>query len=196
MKICIVGTHGTGKTSLSYKIADIAKQNKINVKLIQEVARSSPFPINHGMTKECALWIYYAHFLKELEAQRSHQLVVSDRSILDSLVYAENKNIDIEPYIVEVINEQMCSYDMIIFVRLDGTDIDNDGVRSVDKEFQKSIDGIFDKQLKDFKQIFKDLNKPFIEIKTSQIFEETWKQSCLSPLVQLFSALTSTPQEG
>lgn len=196
MKICIVGTHGTGKTSLSYKIADMAKQHKINVKIIQEVARSSPFPINHGMTEQSALWIYYAHYLKELEASKDHPLIVSDRSILDSIVYAENKNINIDPYIIQVVNQQMCDYDMIIFVRLDGTAIDNDGVRSIDEEFQKDIDKIFDKQLQPFKTIFKDLDKPFIEIKTSQIFEDTWKHSCHSQLVQLFSVLTSMPREN
>lgn len=173
MKIAIVGTHGTGKSTLSYLLASHYKKQGKNVKIIQEVARNCPFPINHGMTKEAALWIFYEHSKKELEAVEKHEVVICDRSAYDSLVYAKYFNLTKDELLSELSYQvsYLGDYDKIIFVRPD-IPLQTDGVRSSDQEFQNGIDQIFSDKIKYFSHI---------EIKSSQIFdkEESWKYFCL-----------------
>lgn len=172
MKIAIAGTHGTGKTTLSYHIAAYYKRKGKNVKIIQEVVRSCPFPINEKMTIEAAKWIYLEHSRKELEASK-FQVIVGDRSILDSFIYAEYFGFHdevLDRYRKSALLE-LDLYDRLIFVRPDMY-LHNDGIRSVDKEFQTSIDNIFAKVLE---------KKETIQITSSKIFDkgEEWMSYCL-----------------
>lgn len=172
MKIAIVGTHGTGKSTLSYLLASHYKKQGKNVKIIQEVARNCPYPINKQMSYQAALWIYYEHAKKELESQLKHEVVISDRSVFDSFVYAEYFklteliNYSLQHIALEQLKE---NYNKVIFIRPD-IPLQSDGVRSTDGEFQKGIDEIF----YDYMSLI-----DHIEIKTSYIFEDKWKKYCL-----------------
>jgi thymidylate kinase len=168
--VAITGTHGAGKTTLSFCLAMHYKQLGANVKIIQEVARSCPFPLNDKMTKETALWIYHEHAKKELEALRTHDVVICDRTVFDSFVYAESLGISISGDIVDQSKTHLNSYDKLYFVRPD-LPIVEDGVRSVDLDFQGKIDGLFERHLKGI---------TYVELKSSFIFdkEHTWKQYC------------------
>ncbi len=172
MKIAIIGTHGSGKTTLSYQLAAYYKGLGKSVKIIQEVARSCPFPINEKMTSQAALWIYLEHCKKELEASKFN-IIIGDRSMYDSFVYAEYFDItnDLVKKYSKIAFDELENYHKIIFVRPDLA-IHKDGMRSVDEEFQKSIDEIFEKKL---------VNKDVVEIKSSTIFKEKleWMQSYL-----------------
>jgi thymidylate kinase len=173
MKIAIVGTHGTGKSTLSYLLASHYKKQGKNVKIIQEVARTCPFPINHGMTIDAAKWIYFEHARKELESIAKHEIVIGDRSVYDSFVYARYFNL-CDDYLFDlnmIAYEHLSSYDKIIFVRPD-IPLHTDGTRSTDIEFQSGVDEIYSNVLE---------NIDCIEVKSSQIFdpEESWKQYCL-----------------
>ena len=173
MKIAITGTHGTGKTTLSYALAAHYKQQGHNVKVIQEVARTCPFPINEGMTIDAAKWIYLEHSRKELEAGAKHDFVIGDRSVYDSFAYARYFKLStISLYGMEYSAfSQMRNYDQIIFVRPD-LPLQTDGTRSANQEFQKGIDEILFEMIQYFN---------IIEITSSQIFdtEQSWKQFCL-----------------
>lgn len=146
--IAITGTHGTGKTTLSFQLAAEYKKLGANVKIIQEVARSCPFPLNEHMTRETALWIYHEHSKKELEACRDHDVVICDRTSFDSFVYAESLDIDLLHGIKCVAKDHLYDYDQIYFVRPKiSSGIIPDGVRSTNIKFQADIDYIFEKHL-------------------------------------------------
>lgn len=172
MRIAIVGTHGTGKTTLSYQIAAYYKRQGKNVKIIQEAARGCPFAINENMTIEAAKWIYLEHSRKELEACK-YEVIVSDRSSYDSFAYAEHFGLTddmLERYRWVSIKE-LDTYDRLIFIR-PNTQIQKDGMRSTDRDFQASIDSIFEKVLK---------HKRYIEFTSSDVFkeQEEWIHFCL-----------------
>jgi len=146
--IAITGTHGTGKTTLSFQLAAEYKKLGANVKIIQEVARSCPFPLNENMTRETALWIYHEHSKKELEACRDHDVVICDRTSFDSFVYATSLNIDFPEILMDCAMDHLHDYDYIYFVRPDKKEtVFDDGVRSTDVEFQDKIDFLFYKYL-------------------------------------------------
>lgn len=170
-KIAIIGTHGVGKTTLSFALAKHFKQLGKNVKIIQEVARSCPFPINEKMTKDVALWIFHEHSKKELEALKDHEIVIGDRSSFDSFAYAEYFNIHIPWQLMEYAQNRLSEYEKIIFVRPD-LPIGDDGIRANDLHFQIGIDEILNQYIPIYNPI---------QIKSSQIFDEaqSWKQFCL-----------------
>src|SRR6187402_2062367 len=164
--IAITGTHGTGKTTLSFQLAAEYKKLGANVKVIQEVARCCPFPLNEHMTRETALWIYHEHSKKELEACRDHDVVICDRTKFDSFVYGEMLDlIDLGCY-RDFVKHDLNDYDLLYFVRPDEKEIINDGIRSTDLDFQKNIDALFYTFL---------CNIPHIKIKSSQIFDKDHK---------------------
>lgn len=164
--IAVTGTHGAGKTTLTYLMAAYYKSKGKNVKIVQEVARTCPFPINHNMTMDTAKWIYHEHCRKELEAQKDHEIVICDRTFFDSFIYAEYFKL-IEKYYVTKDN---IKYDKIFFVRPHGK-IQDDGVRSTDEKFQEAIDLLFYDQLKDI---------PHHQISSIDIFngDMPWKVFC------------------
>ncbi len=144
MKIAIIGTHGAGKTTLSYLMAAAYKKIGTNVKIVQEVARSCPYPLNEGMSREACLWIYHEHVKKELDAIQKHDIVICDRSALDSFMYAKAQNCyDYTDRGINLCFESashwMKTYDQIIYVKPGKIKPMEDGVRSVDLEFQRRV---------------------------------------------------------
>ena len=168
--IAITGTHGTGKTTFSFCLAMYYKQQGANVKIIQEVARSCPFPLNDKMTRETAMWIYHEHSRKELEAKKDHDIIICDRTSYDSFVYAESLKIYFFEYIEQQAKQHLNSYDKLFFIR-PNTPLLGDGIRSTDLEFQNTVDNLFEKHLEDIAHIY---------IQSSFIFDkdQSWKQYC------------------
>jgi nicotinamide riboside kinase len=185
MKIAIIGTHGTGKTTLAYHIAAEAKSRGFNARLINECARDCPFPLNEKFDLKGAQWIVATQIQKELQAEASKaNFIVCDRSAIDPVMYLKHSstkdlNICNELYhhqsyecLYEFCNRWMITYDRIFFVIPTENKIVDDGVRSTDANFQKSIHELFfsysdkismnivyDHQIlnKDFEPIYKEI---------------------------------------
>lgn len=151
-RIAIIGTHGIGKTTLSYILAAQAKLSGASVKIVQEVARSCPYPLNAGMTLDSCLWIYHEHVKKEMDAILKNSVVICDRSAIDSFIYAQAQGCvtDDNPLYknsYEAAQAWMKTYTKIIYVMRSSSLIQDDGVRATDLEFQQRVEKKFEEWL-------------------------------------------------
>lgn len=89
MKISVCGTHGSGKSTLCYGLVSKLKKKSINAELVQEVARHSPFLIAEKQCPEAELQIFASQVEKELVAGLFYEVIVTDRTILDHIMYME-----------------------------------------------------------------------------------------------------------
>lgn len=142
MKIAVIGTHGIGKTTLTYQIACEAKKRGKNVRVIQEVARHTPFPINADFGVDGANWIVTSQINKELDAQAANiEFLICDRSAYDPICYLKVGDHPHRSY--EALEKYawnwIKTYDKIFMVYPSGEEIINDGVRSMDKQFQDDV---------------------------------------------------------
>ncbi|MCE5319440.1 MAG: ATP-binding protein [Parachlamydia sp.] len=152
MKIAILGTHGIGKSTFAAQMFAHASRVGQNARLIHEVARNCPFPLNDGFTSESAIWIMCEHIRLELDAlSRKAKFIICDRSALDPMVYLVNKlGWEIEnTNIFKFAKEWLNSYDMLIHIRPSSEEIISDGIRSPDPKFRKEINTLFSELLAD-----------------------------------------------
>jgi hypothetical protein len=139
-KVALIGTHGIRKTTHCHGLIHLLKQKGINADFLGEVARSSPFPINEETTESSQRWILYTQIAKELEFEiRNPDILVCDRSTLDNYAYFV-KAFGISGDLNFLIKEHIKTYDAVIKVPLINGGIIEDGVRSTDPEFQRTID--------------------------------------------------------
>jgi nicotinamide riboside kinase len=167
MKIAVIGTHGVGKTTLCNKLAIDFVACGQEAFVITETVRDTPFPINADFTPECAIWIYGTQIKRELEACLNHDTVICDRSVIDSLIYARALNIRTKllDKCFRMAEEWMKTYDVVIYVSMDGTEIHSDGFRSTDLEFQKNVQREFTSWV-----YSKELYFPLTIMTTKEIF--------------------------
>ncbi len=161
MKIALIGTHGTGKTTIAHELIAELKKQDINAEFLGELARKCPLPINEETTKESQEWIIFNQHIKELELQSKYNLLVCDRSVLDGYVYYHRKFKE-NQLLENFVKEKLKNYALLIKVPINEKFLQKDGIRSTDKEFQKDIDKRFDLLLKKLNVNFeahKNLNK-------------------------------------
>jgi len=90
-KIGLLGTHGTGKTTLSHDIAKEFKKRKYTVRVIGEiatVAKERGFFIDQNTTLEAQGWILLRQCAAELEAEiHGYKIAICDRTVYDNNKY-------------------------------------------------------------------------------------------------------------
>ena len=153
MKIAVMGSHGTGKSTLVYQMTDQAKQRfrGLDIRVLLEVARECPFPINEEGTEAAQRWIFGRQVVREVELGSGH-LLVCDRTVLDSLAYSEYRGFSrwvasALPLSVEWFRER---YHRVYFLRPAFAPA-ADGFRSTDPKFQSAIDAILLKWIDRYK---------------------------------------------
>ncbi len=139
MKIAFIGTHGVGKTTLTYELCTRLKKQNIDVGYIEELARRCPFPINEDTSLEAQTWILTTTITKEIELSKIYRYIICDRSILDNYAYLAHKFGHIEA-LYGLVRYWVQTYDLLIRVEITDAYLNPDGVRSVDRSFQKNID--------------------------------------------------------
>jgi len=155
MKIALVGTHNSGKTTALWNVgSELKKRGYKDFTLIQEVVRACPYPMfDPAFNFQCQLWTMLHQILAEMEAQRRYKNVITDRSVFDQLVYYRaklpNKSDYLkDPYYAELTMlrnlankwEDYYPYDYIFWFR--PLEVDNKR-----KQFQKCVDKLFGHEL-------------------------------------------------
>jgi nicotinamide riboside kinase len=155
MKIALIGAHATGKTTLAYDIATSLKKMNFNVDVLGEVSRDCPFPINENTTIKAQSWILFTQYLREIEKEDKCDYLICDRSVLDNYAYYVRKfgrSEEMEPFILN----HMKSYGYLFKIPIKEEYLTKDGIRSIDKKFQKEIDENVDELLLRFKVNFQN----------------------------------------
>jgi thymidylate kinase len=141
-KIAFIGTHGVGKTTLSFDLGAALKKRGLHVDLVKEVARLSPLPINRKTSLEAQMFILSTQIAEEIRTAAQAEVVVCDRSVLDNyayLVFAVGRKKWLEP----LVNHWMKGYDVLFKVPVTEA-AQPDGVRDTDLFFMREIDRLVD----------------------------------------------------
>lgn len=152
MRIAVIGSHGTGKTTLSKLICE-----DLNFNFIPDVARQAhekKFPINENTPPETQFWI----LSKQLELERNTATPwVSEKSLFDNLIYGGISIKDEEVLrVLEKIVFANATYDLIFYLPIEFS-LEDDGLRSLDPEFQKKVD-------REFRGLLKKKKIKFVEV--------------------------------
>lgn len=141
MRIAIVGSHCTGKTSLMNKLAGNIEfiGYEFYPEAIREIRRLN-FPCNE-QAEDCSQLAMLALHLLHLRNKN----MVTDRCILDNYVYAymlRDKGCNISDKCVSTLQdyfiESIEKYDIYAFCPVEFKLV-NDGFRMIDKQFQEEI---------------------------------------------------------
>ena len=141
MRIAIIGTHCSGKTSLIHFLAGMyeLKDYTFFEEPIREVSRAR-FRINKEADEASQLAMLACH-LRNLETPN----FISDRSLLDLYVYAttlHNITQSTKDFIFKKTMENIDKYDYLFLCEPEFK-MANDGFRETDEAWQKQIDNVF-----------------------------------------------------
>lgn len=149
-KISLIGTHGVGKTVLTFSLAGRLRASGLDCDVAYENSRKSPFPINEGTTLEGQLWILAAQWKEELEASLRTQLLVCDRSVIDNYAYLVRAS-GRQPWLHDWIAHWLETYDALFLVPAPPGRITRDSKRSTSRSFQREIHGIIEELAGEFR---------------------------------------------
>lgn len=146
MKITIMGSHSTGKTTLAKALA-----KKLNFRYIHDVVREEAvkkgFTINENTPPEVQLWLLLRQW--ELETTTPEGWV-ADKSQFDYLVYGDLILKDeIAKKTMRWFVQRNARYDFVFYLPIEFP-MENDGIRSVDPAFRENIDRLFRNCLDEF----------------------------------------------
>lgn len=163
-KILYTGAHGTGKSTAALQRASEIKSldRKLSVKVIEEnireIERVCKFNRN---TPEFQKLVFVDHLHKELLFEGLYDVLVCDRTAIDTLVYGLVYKIQLPPEYFTLALRHLDTFTEINFYRPLDKDINiiNDGFRDTDKEMRDQVDQEFERVLKlwggKYNEIFK-----------------------------------------
>lgn len=153
IKVALIGTHGVGKTTICYNLVGGLKKRGVSADYLGEIAREarkSGFRINEETTQDSQRWILHTQIAKELEfaAGKNVEILVCDRSVLDNYAYFIN-SFGIDPALDAIINSHMKTYNLLFKAPINPAYLSQDNVRSIEPVFQKKIDLLVERELKE-----------------------------------------------
>ena len=157
-RVALVGASSTGKTT----VYELLKNKLPKYEFINESTRtikSYGFPINEEGTNETQLAISSFH----LETLLNSSNVILDRGYIDLVVYS--RHMDISPITLNYIEdtfERVCNeYTHYVYFPIEFAAVD-DGERSTNEEWRKTID-------QEFQNILGDLGQPYLTVTGSPL---------------------------
>lgn len=148
-KIAFIGTHGVGKTILTFSIASHLRKLNYDADVAYENARTSPFPINEATTLEGQMWILAAQWKNELEASLRSGILICDRSVIDNyayMVHAAGRQEYLHPFLMKWLS----TYRLLLWVPIIDDDIVADRSRTTNQTFQRQIHDIIGSLVQEF----------------------------------------------
>ena len=165
MKISIIGSHGTFKTTLVYFLAGVLKAKGKNVGIIREVARACPYFKGSHANVLAQNWILLTQAQCEREYQDIYDYVLCDRSVVDNFVYAvdayKKEEQPMAAWLEPFVLHHAETYNYLFKTPVSPYGLIEDGVRSVDRNWQKEID-------QKIKEYLKEKAIPHIELPISE----------------------------
>jgi len=157
-RIALVGASSTGKTT----VYELLKNRLPEYKFINESTRSVKrygFPINEDGTSETQLAISNFH----LEALLSPNNLLLDRGYIDLVVYTRHMFVSpsTRDYIEDTFGRVHKEYTHYIYFPIEFAAVD-DGERSVNEDWRKTID-------QEFQNILGDLDQPYLTVTGSPL---------------------------
>ena len=157
-RVALVGASSTGKTT----VYELLKGKLPKYEFINESTRSVKrygFPINEEGTSETQLAISSFH----LEALLNPTNLILDRGYIDLVAYS--RHMDISPitlnYIEDTFERIHKEYTHYVYFPIEFSAVD-DGERSVNEEWRKTID-------QEFQNILGDLDQPYLTVTGSPL---------------------------
>ncbi len=161
LKIGLMGSHDTGKTTLGFSICGKLKTKHYNVDFVAEVARHIPvqLTVNEGTNFDAQYWILNQQINEEILAKlRGANMIVTDRTVVDNYAYAYRAAL---PHVKQIsardlgVMEAKClhwvkTYDFLFYIGIPDKRMEDDGFRATDKKFQLEIDDCIKKIIKDW----------------------------------------------
>ena len=158
IKVGITGTHGTGKTSLINEWKRSLDKDRVNVYVVEEVARDCPYPLE---TIKSQRWMWHEHYSREIDGAASGcKVILCDRTLMDNLVYlrhiinnsSSTCGEEAFTFLHAVTRVWMKTYDQIIRLPLNEGWITNsdDELRPKDLVYAHEIDKLFDVMIGDY----------------------------------------------
>ncbi len=138
VKVAFIGSHGVGKTTLSYGLAARLKRRDLALDIVHEVARRCPLPINAETTAAAQRWILHTQIAEEILAAARYPLVLCDRSVLDNYVYFLLAAWP-DPALDRLVSDWLATYDLLVHVPILAVP-QADGIRAADPTFQRAVD--------------------------------------------------------
>ncbi|MDD2656344.1 MAG: ATP-binding protein [Patescibacteria group bacterium] len=149
MKIAIIGTHSTGKTTLVQKLKNKLEELGKKVMIIQEHARSCPFPVHEGTTIEAQKWIKDNQIAKESEVDHSDKILITDRATIDNFAYLHRvADEETSREYEQIAFEHGKTYTFIFKTHKLDIVAEDDGFRTTDDDFRNLIDSLINQFLK------------------------------------------------
>lgn len=122
IKVGVIGTHFSGKTSLCHQVVGILRSEGYLVDYVREAARNSYYLASGVISFAMQLDILNRQISEELEMARTSELVICDRTVIDVLAYTRqlnppinNKEKTYEKCIEFIAKEYVKTYDLIFF---------------------------------------------------------------------------------
>ncbi len=159
MKIAIIGTHSTGKTTILENLSSHFKELGKEVIILPEYARLCPFPINENTTIEAQKWILLSQITEENKIDHRDKILLSDRGTIDNFAYMYRiGHTDAIENFERCAVAHMRTYDFVFKTQKLSLAAKEDGIRTTDLEFRDMIDRLITHLL--LKHDIKYLNLP------------------------------------
>jgi len=166
MKILVTGSHGVGKSTLSFLLAAHLKlkYRDKSVKVIEESIRDVSKIFNGVLnTPEFQKYVILDSICNEIKQKQSHQIVICDRTSIDPLVYGMMFGVALSKEFVDIAVNNLNTFTNIVYIKPDNTPIVDDGFRMLNVDERNTIDEQFNSLLQSWGGKYKVISTSDVE---------------------------------